>query len=663
MLIKRLRWILLPTALSVALGGAAGQCRLFIRRLGCIALLLVIHLSTADAASRCKLLMSPQIPVSMDDLRPVITASINGVPARFIVDTGSFFDFLSPAAAAQFKLSLTSAPPGLYVEGLGGGMFPQIATAPTFTVAGISVHKALFLVGNNDFQGGEVGLLGQNLFRIADVDYDFAEGALRFVRPQHCGDRILAYWATTQPVGVVKLHWTSDERPHLIGKASVNGRDIDVLFDTGSPRTILSLRAAKRAGITPESPGVVAAGLTFGTGRSSIKVWVAPIDKFEIGGEAIEHTHVLVNDIGVPELGVDMLLGADFFLAHRIYVAYGQGKLYFTYNGGPVFNLNAPHPPQTADASKPPTDGSPADKQPASPMPEASSAMRPGSPAKSGGPAAPDSQGAGPTAASNIPTDAQGFMRRGMAYAARHEYAEAIADLTQACDLDRANADCRYQRGLAYWHSARTESALADFSSAVRLRPDDFEAFLARAELEMAKQRAAAQGDLYAVDRLAPQQADLRFQLARLYAAAGEYAGAVHQYDLWIDYHADDIRLPWALGGRCGAEARADVDLDRALKDCNRALRLMRKRAPVPASAMVMCNRGIVYLRQSRLDDALADFDAALALQPRLLVARYARGLAELRKGKHDQGQMDLAAVQAARPDLAQRLAAMGLKP
>lgn len=36
-----------------------------------------------------------------------------------------------------------------------------------------------------------------------------------------------------------------------------------------------------------------------------------------------------------------MLIGADFFLSHRIYVASSQGKLYCTYNGGPVFDLAA----------------------------------------------------------------------------------------------------------------------------------------------------------------------------------------------------------------------------------------------------------------------------------------------------------------------------------
>ena len=32
-----------------------------------------------------------------------------------------------------------------------------------------------------------------------------------------------------------------------------------------------------------------------------------------------------------------MLLGLDFIRAHRVLVAHSQRKLYFTYNGGPVF--------------------------------------------------------------------------------------------------------------------------------------------------------------------------------------------------------------------------------------------------------------------------------------------------------------------------------------
>lgn len=620
------------------------------RHLGWIAVLLAAAMSTAGAASRCKLLMTQPLSVKMEGLRPVIAAEINGVPARFIVDTGSFFDFLSPAAAAQFKLPLTHAPPWYYIGGVGGSIVPQIATAKTFTVAGITTHHAQFLVGENDFRGGEAGVLGQNIFRLADVDYDFADGVLRFVKPQHCGHVVLAYWATTQAVGAVDVHWTSKERPELTGKASVNGHDIEVLFDTGTPRTILSLAAARRAGITPETPGAVLAGMTSGLGRHTIKVWSVPVGVFEIGGEKIEHTHLLIGALDVPELGADMLLGSDFFLAHHIYVAYSQNKLYFTYNGGPVFDIDARQPMQAATASKSPAAGAPAGSQAAA-------------------------DGAPP---SDVPTDALGFMRRGMAETSRGELTLAIADLTRACALAAGDADCHYRRGLAYWRNHHPRLALADFDDALRLAPGDYEAYLARAELQLPQLHRGVESDLDAVDRLAPAEADLRLRLATLYVFIGQYAAGTHQLDLWIRYHPQDVRLPAALGWRCGARAAADMALDGALADCNRAVHAklaashsvfwrLTHRAP-PGPGWILRNRALVYQRLGDLDRAIADDDAALAQihsadDKRSAYPLYQRGLAELRKGLKTQGQADLVAARKLAPGIDKRYAGMGLTP
>lgn len=589
-------------------------------RLGWIATLLAASLAaaTAGAATRCRLEMFPPLPVRMENLRPVISASINGTDARFMVDTGSFFDFLSPAAAAELKLPLGYAPPWLYVNGVGGSIRPRMVTAKTFGVAGATLHDAEFLVGDNDFGSGIDGILGQNLFfRIADVEYDFADGALRFVKPKHCSGEVLAYWAAALPIATVDLRWTTPQRPYLAGEARVNGHRIEVLFDTGAARSVLSLGAARRAGITPDSPGVIPAGAMGGMGKSTIKVWSAPIDKFEIGGEAIEHTRVLIGDVDFPGMDIDMLLGSDFFLAHHVYVAYSQDKLYFTYNGGVVFDLNARRPAQTAGAARAPS----------------------------------------------APADASEFMRRGMAEASRGDYPQAIADLTRACQLEATTPDCHYQRGLAYWHSAQLQPALADFSAAIQLQTHDFEAYLARARLELPRQPAAAESDIDAVDRFAPPQADLRLALARMYAAVGEYAGAIHQYDLWIEYHPHDNRTGYALSSRCGSEAAANVDMDRALDDCNTALHLLPADAPVGESAVFLGNRGLVHLRQGNLDGALADFNAALKLQPRFPLARYERGVVELKKGLAAAGQADVAAAQAHSPGLAKRLASIGLAP
>ena len=107
--------------------------------------------------------------------------------------------------------------------------------------------------------------------------------------------------------------------------------------------------AARRAGETPDSPGVTAGGMSAGIGRHTVRTWIAPFASFKIGDEEIHNTHLRIGD---PELrGADMLIGADFFLSHHILAASSQRKLYFTYNGGPVFNLTTVPMPAPAPAS------------------------------------------------------------------------------------------------------------------------------------------------------------------------------------------------------------------------------------------------------------------------------------------------------------------------
>ena len=53
----------------------------------------------------------------------------------------------------------------------------------------------------------------------------------------------------------------------------------------------------------------------------------------------------------------DMLLGADFFRSHRVYISKSQKKIYASYMGGPVFDTH--RSPETPAASKPASAASP----------------------------------------------------------------------------------------------------------------------------------------------------------------------------------------------------------------------------------------------------------------------------------------------------------------
>jgi predicted aspartyl protease len=313
------------------------------RWLGPICLAMAVSASPAGAAEHCELESFAQLPVTMEGLRPIVRAKINGIDAGFVVDSGAFFSMLGPAAPKAFGLPMRAAPFGLIVGGVKGSTQPEVATVRTLTLANYPLHRVDFLVGENEFGAGAVGILGENLIRTADVEYDFSQGVLRLIKPEHCGDRPLAYWASaSEPFGTVDLRTPTRQIPQPIGSASVNGVVVRVLFDTGSPTSELSLAAARRAGITPNTPGVVGAGVAHGLGHLGFHIWVAPVRDFKIGGEEIKHTHLVIGDFRFPD--ADMLIGTDFFLAHRIYVANSQDKLYFTYNGGPVFDTSGMMP-------------------------------------------------------------------------------------------------------------------------------------------------------------------------------------------------------------------------------------------------------------------------------------------------------------------------------
>jgi tetratricopeptide (TPR) repeat protein len=626
---------------------------------GLIPVLLALSISDARAAEPCKLKIFAELPVTMEGLRPLVLAKINGVDARLVADSGAFYSMLSPATVAEFKLPKRSAPFGTYVLGVGGsGTKPEIATVETFTLAIYTFPKVDFLIGGNELGAGAVGLLGQNLMRMADVEYDLGNGMLRLIKPEDCGKRTLAYWAApSQSFGTVDIRTPTAAHPQPVGLAFVNGVEVRVSFDTGAPTSVLSLSAAKRAGITPSGAGVKPArALPMAFGRGAVDVWVAPIASFKVGGEEIQHTQVLIGDIRLTDS--DMLLGDDFFLSHRIYVANGQRKLYFTYNGGPVFDLEGPRRAQSA-LSPASADSSAASVPASSPAP--SSPPPPESDANSGTPVGPTAASTSAPSASNVdrtdqPTDAAGFMRRGTAYAARKDFEHALADLKRACELAPHEPDYYYELGRVLWQSGQPDLALQDFDKTLELKPDHVAALFARAQLRL-RRHTGVKEDLDAVDRLAPPEDNLRLRLGGMYEAMAEFGAAVHQYDLWIGSHREDAQLAAALNARCWSQAEANQNLDRALTDCNAALRLQ------PKGAAILDSRGLVRLRRGELDLSIADYDAALVLAPRLVASLYGRGLAKLRKGLQAEGRADLAAASAIQPNIAERFATFGLKP
>jgi tetratricopeptide (TPR) repeat protein len=168
-------------------------------------------------------------------------------------------------------------------------------------------------------------------------------------------------------------------------------------------------------------------------------------------------------------------------------------------------------------------------------------------------------------------------------------------------------------RGNARADAGAGAQAVADFSEAIRLRPNDAAGHAGRARARVAMRSFdGAIADYGEAIRLAPGTAALHAGRGHAHFAKGDTSAAVTDF-------TEAIRLnPQSASAfnRRGLAYRRSGDLARAIDDYTAAIGIN------PIYALAYNNRGYVYEAQGRKDAAIADFQAALLLDPSLIGAR-----------------------------------------
>ena len=578
------------------------------RRIATSALLaLGLQLPAASRAS-CDL-KTLELPVRMVGHRAIATVGINGTKVPLIVDSGAFFSFLTEAAAQQLDLRTRQLPDGLRIQGLTGSVTARLTTVSHLQMADGDLPGVDFVVGGNEAGAGGMGLLGRNILGFADTEYDLAHGIIRLVIPNDgCENANMAYWAGETPVSMVELlHDYHEKLPDIRTKLLLNGHKVTAMFDSGATTTV-SLDAAHDAGV--KDTDMQRDGRMTGAGRGKANAWTAAFDSVELGGETVRHNRLEVGDFS--EHGFDMLVGIDFFLSHHIYVSRKQQRMYFTYNGGPVFALNASAPPDPAASA---ADADAGDKQ-----------------------------------------TADDLARRGAASLARKEAAAALVDLDRACALEPGNATYFVTRASVHLALKQQDKALADFDTALRLDPGQADARIQRAGIHRSRnERDATLDDLATLDRTLPPQSQIRMGMALLYESLDMPAQALAQWNDWIPAHRHDITLEHAWNGRCWARVQLGIDLDKALDDCDEAV------DADPKNASYLDSRAWVFLRQDKLNRAKSEFSRALAIKPDQAWSMYGRGLVHQRLHEAAEAEADLAAARKVSPTIDADIGKTGL--
>jgi predicted aspartyl protease len=348
-----------------------------------------VALSANPAYGACVLRQLAELPTNRSG-QPLVPISINGHAVAMVVDTGAGRSMIWRKGAEALGLDVVTVRGGMY--GIGGADAVGRVHVRELALAGFTVRDLDMDVSGHGGSDQVVGLVGEDLLGKVDLEFDLAENVVRLFQPQDCkGDQVV-YWSKAYfMVPLVRpamsdstaLHvnvpWV-DDPGYVVAHVSLNGQDALAMLDTGAAMSIVSADLIKRGVVRPESEPIEEAPAR-GIAGKPVATAVAAFPVLTIGQENIQNARLRISDLwgGTKEVHTgsmiarptwapaDMLLGADFFRAHRVYFARSQKKMYFTYQGGPIFVLSAPQSPNaTATPSPEPPSEPPVHEAPGS---------------------------------------------------------------------------------------------------------------------------------------------------------------------------------------------------------------------------------------------------------------------------------------------------------
>lgn len=228
------------------------------------------------------------------------------------------------------------------------------------------------------------------------------------------------------------------------------------------------------------------------------------------------------------------------------------------------------------------------------------------------------------------------YINRGKAYGEQGEHGKAIADFSSAIKVKPGSADAYNNRGNEYSDLKDFEMAIADLSKAIELRPDFTEAYNNRGHAYMgAGQNEAAEADFTQAVKLKPEYASGWYNRGNLYRQTGRYEAAIADYDQALKL---DAGMTEAYNNRGTAKTMAQK-YQEAIRDFGKALELE------PGNVSFLNNRGNAYKDMGNSNLAIADFNEAIRLQPGYSNAYHNRAVVYYEAGNYEQARRDIEQV------------------
>jgi len=298
-------------------------------------LLALLGLSSAAClAQTCEFKQLAQLPVSWSEggMQPIVDGYIDGIKVPMLIDTGASHTYLTSHTVRMLGLPLGDTAGHSY--GVGGVNDIYSAIVNDFSVGSYSLRGYMKMLSDMPGAGGYGAIVGADMLMRGDMEVWLAGKQVNLFRAKDCDKVFLGYW-DKDAMEVPMIRYPGDRRPFVT--VELNGVKIDAVVDTGASTSVVTLKAAEKAGLKIDPRTAAPTGKVNGIGKHSVKTWQAKF-QFKLGDELIQNAPLTVVE---QEFSIfndaSILLGQDWLLAHRVMFVRSQMRMVYSYLGGEVF--------------------------------------------------------------------------------------------------------------------------------------------------------------------------------------------------------------------------------------------------------------------------------------------------------------------------------------
>ncbi len=230
-----------------------------------------------------------------------------------------------------------------------------------------------------------------------------------------------------------------------------------------------------------------------------------------------------------------------------------------------------------------------------------------------------------PTPVPNLDLTAEEYYERGAELIAEGDFEGAIAEFSNAIQVDDDYADAYIFRGLAYRAINLSDEAIDDLTRAIELRPYDWFVYTYRGDTyALSSEPGEAMFDYNQAIYLNPRHSDAFASRSALHSQRGD----------------DELALIDARIAE-GVDRSSQGDNQTALELFTDAINEVESNPAPDSIALAYYNRANIYLNLGDDVKAIEDFDAAIELMPDMQDFYMGRGFAYSERGDHFEAGLD----------------------